>query len=487
MATGNNIKNFSAADIERYHKGMLSAKERHDLEKAALDDPFLADALEGYTVAGHDAALHLTDLRTRLAARIEGAKLVPITEKKKKALPWLRIAAMLVIIAGAAYLTSQFVFKNNKEKGIAGTEKNTPEKNVSQDSSGNNTVAVSNDGNGIKDGKNVATVTGTKDETNTKTTAPVTSNVSSGDVALSNKPDNKLKVEDEVIKTNPSTFTTNPGGVTTNPPPATTGAITKSNDVKEKYRDDKDVAAAERKMDADKNAMKDGYENGAGAEGVLQKRKEAVASRRAADDNATLRSNTFRGRVTDANNVGVPFANVTNAQDNNAGTYTDAKGFFNLTYPDTVLSVQVRSIGFENTNVQLRNAVPSNQVVLQDDRKTLSEVVISNQRPNAELRNRNTAMNVTLEEPEPADGWENYDTYLANNLNAPEEIKTKQNSGGQVQISFEVNKEGEPINIKVEKSLCSKCDKEAIRLIKEGPKWKRNANKKGRTTVTINF
>ncbi len=185
----------------------------------------------------------------------------------------------------------------------------------------------------------------------------------------------------------------------------------------------------------------------------------------------------------------MPFANVTNAQDNNAGTYTDAKGNFTLTYPDSVLSVQVRSIGFENTNVQLRNAAPSNQVVLQDDRKSLSEVVISNQKPNAELRYRNQAMNVKLEEPEPADGWENYDTYLANNLNAPEEVKTKQGGGtaGQVQVSFEVNKEGEPVNIKIVKSLCNKCDKEAIRLIKEGPKWKRNANKKGTTTVTINF
>jgi TonB family protein len=93
---------------------------------------------------------------------------------------------------------------------------------------------------------------------------------------------------------------------------------------------------------------------------------------------------------------------------------------------------------------------------------------------------------VKLEEPEPADGWDNYDTYIANNLNPPDEIKTKQNSGGEVEISFEVDKNGNPVNIKVEKSLCSKCDQEAIRLIKQGPKWKRNA-KKGRTTVTVPF
>lgn len=492
MATGNNIKNFSAADIERYHKGLLSSKERHDLEKAALDDPFLADALEGYTVAGNDAALHLADLRTKLATRTEGIKLVPIKEKKKKPLAWLRIAALLVVIAGAAYLTSQFVFKN-KDKGIAKTEKKSTEATAPTDTTGNTTAGLTNENDVVKNGTAVKTETGTNDGGNTKPTVTVTVDETSGKVATKNLQDiDGIKKEDIAVKPNPVSVTTNPAG-TINPPPATAGADDKTayrNDVvKEKVKDNKDVTA-ERKVDADKNAGKY-YEDGPGAVTMQKRNEAATTTRRAANDNAgsgyVNRSNTFRGRVTDANNVGVPFANVTNAQDNNAGTYTDAKGYFNLTYPDSVLTVQVRSIGFENSNVQLRNTVPSNQVVLQDDRRSLSEVVISNQKPNAELRNRNIAMNVKLEEPEPADGWENYDTYLANNLNAPEEITTKQNGGGQVQVSFEVNKEGEPVNIKIEKSLCSKCDKEAIRLIKEGPKWKRNANKKGRTTVTINF
>ena len=39
MGTDNNIKNFTSADIEKYHKGLLSFKERHELEKAALEDP----------------------------------------------------------------------------------------------------------------------------------------------------------------------------------------------------------------------------------------------------------------------------------------------------------------------------------------------------------------------------------------------------------------------------------------------------------------
>ena len=148
-----------------------------------------------------------------------------------------------------------------------------------------------------------------------------------------------------------------------------------------------------------------------------------------------------------------------------------------------MLDVQVRSIGFENNNAQLRYTIANNQVVLQDDRNSLSEVVISNKKPNAGARSRES--NIKIEEPEPADGWDNYDTYLVNNLKAPDEIKTKR-TRGDVEVSFEVDKNGEPVNIKVEKSLCDKCDEEAIRLVKDGPKWKRKS-KKGRTSVTVPF
>ena len=180
----------------------------------------------------------------------------------------------------------------------------------------------------------------------------------------------------------------------------------------------------------------------------------------------------------------MPFANVTNVQDNNAGTYTDVRGYFNLTYPDSVLSVQVRSIGFENNNVQLRNNIATNQVVLQNDR-SLSEIVINSQKPNAAARSRES--NIKMVESEPTDGWNNYDSYLANNLKAPEDFKNKQVNKTEVAVSFEVDKMGDPTNFKIEKSLCSICDKEAIRLIKEGPKWKRPAGKKTRTKIIINF
>jgi TonB family protein len=125
----------------------------------------------------------------------------------------------------------------------------------------------------------------------------------------------------------------------------------------------------------------------------------------------------------------------------------------------------------------------NNQVVMQEDR-SLKEVVVSQKKVNS-TRSRTSTM--VLEEPEPVDGWTNYDAYLANNLNVPENWRSKQTEGsGAVTLSFEVNSKGQPVNISVEKSLCESCDREAIRLIKEGPKWKRKS-RKGRTTVTVTF
>ena len=56
---------------------------------------------------------------------------------------------------------------------------------------------------------------------------------------------------------------------------------------------------------------------------------------------------------------------------------------------------------------------------------------------------------------------------------------------GKVILSFKINKDGSPVNIKVQQSLSESCNKEAIRLLNNGPKWtgKRNKN----TVVEIEF
>jgi len=116
MASNNNIINYTAADIEKYHKGKLSTKEMHDLEKAALDDPFLADALEGYAVSGVNAAADIADLKQRLSEKLEEkAKVIPINSGRNN-FRLLRAAVVIAFIAGAGLLIYQFGFNNKKEE-----------------------------------------------------------------------------------------------------------------------------------------------------------------------------------------------------------------------------------------------------------------------------------------------------------------------------------------------------------------------------------
>ena len=47
-----NQPGYNRENLLRYISGKMSPAEMHALEKAALEDPFLADALEGLTAGG---------------------------------------------------------------------------------------------------------------------------------------------------------------------------------------------------------------------------------------------------------------------------------------------------------------------------------------------------------------------------------------------------------------------------------------------------
>lgn len=450
MSFDNNHKKFTAADIEKYHNGLLSPSQRHAMEKAALDDPFLADALEGYAVTD-DVSADMLDLDNRLQKRLGNAKLIPIGSGSRK-IPWLRIAVMLVLLAGGAIIASQLLF-NKKEPAVAVVDKKV---------SVNPTVA---------DSQQAAPVTTIESGNSDSSTAEV---IQPGADKTVSRPGSVNDISKEDIIT--SKTENSVPAISTDPAAE-----------KNREEDNKETATVSK-------ASEKGLVTGSGKDGVAQEKKNqsdyakqrsAVAKQSPAEKNdlssGYFQLNTFRGRVIDNNNRGLPFANVTNTRDN-IGTYTDATGNFVLTSPDTILEVQVRSLGYDNNLQQLRNTVANNTVVMEGDRDVVAETIISRSNSNAMRRQTD---NMKIEEPEPADGWENYDVYLANNLNIPVDYTPKPSTQHEVELSFEVNKEGEPVNIRVERSLCKSCDDEAIRLVKDGPKWKRKAKKRTRVTVAF--
>ncbi|HSZ85631.1 MAG TPA: hypothetical protein VK787_06350, partial [Puia sp.] len=125
-----NIKHYSAADIQNYVVGKLSAAEMYAIEKAALDDPFLADAIEGMenSIKQHGSAslnADINELQRRLSDRI--------TEKRKakviaiNRIRW-QVAATLLIFTATGVLTYNYFDKNKFEnKNIAQTEAKKPD------------------------------------------------------------------------------------------------------------------------------------------------------------------------------------------------------------------------------------------------------------------------------------------------------------------------------------------------------------------------
>jgi TonB family protein len=481
----NNIIQFGAADIERYHKGLMNAKEMHAIEKAAMDDPFLADALDGYNLPGANISADLNELKNRLSKRTKERKL--IVAVKKSPYYFLRVAAMIVIVAGAGWLAYTFL---NNENAVAKSEVAatvTIDRNNLTDTTANLNRQVAADSSAgtfaglekIKDYRTNAIIA-------RDSISPSFFNTDTGkiDVAVANTTRNTGEIVINAGKAQQRTLEA-PGTLE-----APAIKVQKEEDKKQLSEvvvtEKREKAVADEEFAFKKSNRQDNaFDN-------LSKRSKSspspVLSQNGAfkdsgykkDTTNYNRLNIFKGRVTDGFNNGIPFANVT-ISDVNVGTYADARGFFNLVAPDTTLNVSLRAVGFNNSQIQLRNSLPTNEVVLQEDR-SLNAIVKNNNKPNAN-RSRSSAM--VLTEPEPSDGWENYDCYLANNLVVPEQSERKQKKG-EVEVAFEVNSKGEPVNIKVTKSLCKECDEEAIRLVKDGPRWKRKS-KKEKARVTIQF
>jgi len=458
MSTGNNIKKYTAADIENYHRGLLSSKERNDLEKAALEDPFLADAIEGYTTEGVPIKEDLADLKKRLHEKLVGPKEIPEIPKRSQPFPILRIAAILILLLGSGLLVYKFGFNRPKQE-IAKAE---PIKN-------NNEAA--------------------KDSADNKTTStqPKVINSTNESAAIPGEESDSYRIKKENGSTgiaadqHAELYSTNPGKVddskadkTNKSPslePAAPVVLEKNEQAISSDMQAKNYETADGKKEMQVKSVAGNDKQGSG----ILKTKEL--------SNARL-YNVFQGRITDSANIGIPFANVMNIDDKVA-TYSDANGYFNLTNPDSILNVQVRSIGFLNDTVTLQYTIASNKIIMKEDKKTISPYVINKGQTQPPKRNRDASQ--VFEEPEPADGWVNYDAYMLNNLKIPDEFEKKSLPHSTVKVSFEVNSLGMPVNFRIEKSLCAACDKEAIRLIKDGPKWKPNSQKKGRTTVAINF
>ena len=388
MSSKNN--SFTAGDIERYHSGKMSMQERHALEKAALDDPFLADALDGYEFSSAPTE-DLVKIQTKLDEKLNRKKVIPLFQKYK----WISVAAMVVIIAAAGWLV--YSISGNTTDSLA----------VSQEK--NDSVTETNSVSAPQIKIDSGSTTGSE----------------SASVGQQTTLNQQAKTALGLSKTKSKDLANN----TANQPVKAETAQQESKDINSDAATSLAVQneAANKKSFSRLENKNAGRNNATVVEPGINKVSEPPSARSMASDNATVKGK--RNEVNERDSV-------------------------------------------KNINVVLHP--------LPTDSSSLREVVVvayGSQKKSSEKYPR-----VIIDTLEPAEGYVKFDDYIASNLKMPEELKTKTVSG-EVQLSFDVNKEGQPVNIKVEKSLCQKCDEEAVRLLKDGPKWKKKKNKKGKLTI----
>ncbi|HET6767175.1 MAG TPA: carboxypeptidase-like regulatory domain-containing protein [Chitinophagaceae bacterium] len=450
MSEEKNIKKYTAADIENYWRGKLDPAAMHALEKASMDDPFLADALEGYKNTS-DVTEDVKVLHNRLEKKVIAS--TPVLELKEKKFPWLKVAAAVIVICGLGVLVQQLVLKNKT---------GTPIVNV---------------GTAERDKADIAT---SKEQQRSDT--PQTTNHYLSDTLSFNATEKKSARE----KVAAGSFVPLEKDTTGNIDDRLAADIrTESSGIDLAVKSAPAIVSAETKEESSKEKEPLGRAAADNNKSLIEPRASGIAKRRYAEapfdantNAAPLLNNSYNYRVVDMQNNPVPFANVQNTRDN-VGTYTDIRGNFNLVSSDSVLNVQISSLGYLSDNYKLVPSTQSPTIVLKEDNNTRSQVPAANQRVVRNVVRQDTA---DLDEPEV--GWGHYNTYVANNMQIPDKI-TKKSTLGNVELSFEIDKTGHPVNIRVTKSSqCKECDEEAIRLLKEGPKWKRKG-KKSKTSISI--
>ncbi len=451
MSESNNHINYSHTDIEKYWKGQLPSGEMHAMEKAALDDPFLAEAMEGYRESiksGTGTSQDIEDLQQRLSKRVSSSatKVIPIKNNG-----WWRIAAVVLLAVGGVWWYT--TLNNAAEKNSLAKEDKLPPK------ANDNAAATGKDS--LQSVENLAPTADTNK-----------------DLALN---DNKTvsgrkKINTINAKEDTSTTVSNLNGTVANKP---TG-----------IKSDKDNAAITDELAKNNNDIESKRVTTKAAAPVLNNitnnaEKEKSDDEKTVNPKASYYYNTFNGSVVDNSNRPLPNATI-KIPGQQIGTLTDKAGNFSFKTADTLVTVSVASVGYQPTKITLRNPNDplSNHIILQPKESALNEVVVSGYGNRKKAAEASKDLPVKALEAEPSVGWNEYNAYLSKNKRVSNDNK---NTHGDVVVTFDVYEKGKMRNFRIEKSLDDDLDEEAIRLVKEGPAWRLLTGKKAKASVTVTF
>lgn len=447
---------YTAGDIQKYISGQMTTAEMYAIEKAALDDAFLAEAIEGYSLAkDKDWSKDLAGLKNNFTKQ-EAAPVIPIA-KKSFVKTWKAAAAIFII---GTSVTIAYLFSNNNK---------VSQQNIAEANKADSIIATAVD--------SALAINEKKDSVPINSIAKADKNNSGGTVSIP-----KASTEQTLIaEVKPERQVDNNKFVYKPSPQA---ATVTNDDTKDMAVSDEAIKQSAEEITAAKKLPAPTNTNAASNEFEYDKTATQTQG------NKEVSNNYFNAQVVTEDNKPVPFAQV-NVPKNKKAVYTDANGNFKVTAADSTVDVVVTSAGYTAKRSKLQNTAAQNKIILQPNENQLAETVVVGKKKAAVKKETkdtlNSAMNDDEEEDaEPEIGWSEYNNYLNNNLVIPGDAREK-NIHGVVEVFVNLSRNGAIKEVKVDKPLCTGCDAEAIRLVKEGPKWGVKKNKPAKVKVKITF
>jgi hypothetical protein len=485
--------NYNFNDIEQYIEGSMPATERHGLERTALKEPFLSDAVEGYEQADLSIAKkHLTNIETAiLGEEKEDTKIVAMNSSSSNKM-WLRIAAAVIIMIGVG--TTVWLTNTKTEKTELALV--TPEK------PGNKNASLSEPDNEVSKGMDTQAFASVE-KTGTKTG-------SSGSLSQA---DTKQKGYDVTVINSAPKETMDQANQASDLSTSTVDATAKN---KEVAKDDSKDATLFHNPTGDANAKTRRFDSANAVASNLQNEKAKMEADKYRSSNANLErlkavtaskpasatntdagnagrdynnsraaSNQLRGNVVNSNGEPVPFAKVDlNRNSRRVSTINgDANGQIVYYSADTSLNANIVADGYSARNATISSNT-TNTIVLQraDNSSSLAEEVAIGQK-----RKQSTTAEATLGKP--IGGIKSFEEYVSKKKEKLKKDTTEDGLEyveGLVELEFDVDKLGKPYNISVTNSntVNTEVSNKAIQIVKEGPAWIADKKKK-KAKVTI--
>jgi hypothetical protein len=405
-------------NILHYINGLRKGKSAHRIEKEAMQDPFLSDALEGFESVSGDHAETIARLQKNIRRKTEKKNLTPI---------WWAAACAVLVLGFAVYMLMP-------EQNDVIITQDIPKQDVPHEQQ------IAKPSDELTKGFEDTDKQKLADEKSTQPAPILPPEVTSESETLELNADERIQTKEEQYEESAKSMAGD--YYRTSPQPNEKVAETAI------PKPPAAVIAAERSSESTKKS-------------IARKNSEQMV---------------IKGQVLDEHGEALVGAGV-KIKGTTIGTATDLDGYFSLKV-DSVLNnyLDVAYIGFKPQEVKI-DPNKDMAIVLREDAATLDEVVVIGY-GTAKRQNMTGAISSVYADdvspssskPQPVIGYKAYKEYLKSSATQPTD-KECADAKGKVRLSFYVNERGRPYNVIVEESLCSSCDKKAIDLIYKGSNW----------------